>query len=280
MELPLECLRVERAGKVAVVTLAREARLNAWTTRMGVELFGTLRELDDDDEVRAIVVTGAGRAFCAGADLETGGSTFSRERAWEESGRLEARVRPWNVRTPILAAINGPAVGIGATLPLHWDLRIASERARIGFVFVRRGIVPEAHSTWLLPRLIGAAKAFDLLLTGRTLDAHEALAYGLVSRVVPHDRLLSEALSIATELAEHTSPVAVATTRRLLWRQLMQPDPRAARRIEDEVFRWIGGQPDAAEGVTAFLEKRPPGWRGRKTRDLAPGLAEVPDVDE
>lgn len=280
MTSPLECIRVDRDGAVALVTLAREERLNAWTTRMGVELFGTLRELDDDDEVRAIVVTGAGRAFCAGADLEPGGETFARERAWEESGRLEARVRPWNMRTPILAAINGPAVGIGATLPLHWDLRIASDRARIGFVFVRRGIVPEAHSTWLLPRLIGAARAFDLLLTGRIVDAHEALACGLVSRVVPHDELLPVVLGVARELAERASPVALANTRRLLWRQLLEPDPRAARRLEDEVFRWIGREPDAAEGVTAFLEKRPPRWGGRKSRDLAPGLGEVPDTDE
>src|SRR5262249_33877692 len=161
------------------------------------ELFGAIDELDRSDEVRAIVITGAGRAFCAGADLAAGGATFAGGAdTWAKARALEAKVRPWKLRTPIIAAINGPAVGIGATLPLRWDTRLAPARARLGFVFPRRGIVPEANSTWILPRLIGFSRAMELLVTGRILSATEALEQGLVSRVVPHDELLAAARGI------------------------------------------------------------------------------------
>ena len=263
-------IRVEREQAVAVVTLNRPDRLNAYTVRMGNELYGALHELDADDGVRAIVVTGAGRAFCAGADLEPGGATFSGERRFEGTREAERKVRPWDLRTPILAAINGAAVGIGATLPLQWDIRVASERAKIGFVFTRRGIVAEAHSTWILPRLVGFATAMDLLLTGRVLTAEEALRCGLVSRVVPHDDLLPTVRAMAADIAKSTAPVSVALTKRLLWRQLMETDPRRAKTVEDEVFYWAGAQPDAAEGVTAFLEKREPAWKMAKSSALPP----------
>ncbi len=223
-----------------------------------------------------MIVTGAGRAFCAGADLGAGGATFAGERPWERAAALEAKVRPWNMNTPVIVAINGPAVGVGATLPLSWDIRIASERAKLGFVFTRRGIMPEANSTWLLPRLIGAAKALDLLISGRILSAVEALEYGLVSRVVPHETLLEEALRIARDIAENTAPVSVAVTKRLVWRQLFELDPRAAKKEEDLLFHWIGKQADAAEGVTSFLEKRAPDWKLKKSSDLPPELAELP----
>ncbi|MCC6663869.1 MAG: enoyl-CoA hydratase/isomerase family protein [Polyangiaceae bacterium] len=258
-------LRVSVERQVALITLARPERLNAYTVEMGIELFGAFAELDQRDDVRAIVVTGEGRAFCAGADLESGGATFARERAWQAARDLEQKTRPWVMRTPVIAAINGPAVGIGATLPLQWDIRLASDRAKIGFVFVRRGICPEAASTWILPRLIGSARASELLLTGRILTAADALAYGLVSRVVPHEQLMEVAVGVAREIAEHTAPVSVAVTKHLLWHQLGETDPAVAKDYEDQWFDWIGKQPDAAEGVTSFLEKRSPVWKLAKS---------------
>jgi enoyl-CoA hydratase/carnithine racemase len=181
------------------------------------------------------------------------------------------------MRTPVIAAINGPAIGIGATLPLWWDLRIASEQAKIGFVFVRRGIVPEANSTWILPRLIGFARAMDLMLTGRILTAAEALEIGLVSRVTAPERLVETAREMARDIAQSTAPASVAATRRMLWRQLVETDPRRAKRNEDAVFWWAGRQPDAAEGIQSFLEKRAPDWKMRASGELPP---EVADLDE
>jgi enoyl-CoA hydratase/carnithine racemase len=263
---------IDVEDRIATITLNRPDRLNAYTVAMGSELFGALRRLDLDDDVRAIVVTGAGRAFCAGADLEAGGATFAGDRAWD----LDERATwPWNMRTPVIAAINGPAVGIGATLPLRWDIRLASDRARIGFVFARRGVIPEAGSTWLLPRIVGVSVAAELMLTGRIVDAGEARDLGLVSRVVPHDDLMATARALATEIAAHTSPVAVAITKRLLWRQLMEPDAARGKALEDELFYWAGKQADAAEGVTAFLAKREPAWVLRKSRDVPEGLPDL-----
>lgn len=268
----MSTLTISVEDRVATLTLNRPDRLNAYTVEMGVELFGALHQLDQDDAVRAVVVTGAGRGFCAGADLEAGGATFARERAWQAARELEEKTRPWVLRTPVIAAINGPAVGIGATLPLQWDIRIASERAKIGFVFVRRGICPEAGSTWILPRLVGAARAAELLLTGRILTADEALAFGIVSRVVPHDQLMDVALGIARDIAENAAPVSVAITKQLLWHQLGETDPARAKDYEDLWFDWIGKQADAAEGVLSFLEKRKPDWRMPKNAELPPEL--------
>jgi enoyl-CoA hydratase/carnithine racemase len=260
-----EPVLTEIADGVATLTLHRPERLNAYTVEMGRVLFRALRELDEDDRVRAIIVTGAGRAFCAGADLEAGGATFAGDRTWDVLREDEERTLPWNMRTPVIAAINGPAIGIGATLPLRWDIRIAADTARIGFVFTRRGIIPEAGSTWLLPRIVGISTAAELMLTGRIISAADALAMQLVSRVVPAADVMTTARNIAGEIASSTSPVAVALTKRLLWRQLSEVDPARAKRAEDDVFYWIGKQADAAEGVTAFLEKRPPAWPMPKT---------------
>ncbi len=270
-----ETLLVDIRDRVATITLNRPDRLNAYTTQMGVELFSTLDRLDGDDEVRAIVITGAGRAFCAGADLATDGSTFAGDESFRVPPEVQMRTRPWNMRTPILAAINGPAVGIGATLPLQWDIRIASDKARIGFVFTRRGIIPEAMSTWILPRLVGFGAAMDLLLTARIVDAEEARRLGLVSRVVPHDQLLDVARELALDIARNTAPVPTAITRRLLWRQLMESDVRRGADAEEQIFRWIGKQPDAAEGVKSFLEKREPRWTMRASTDIPPSLGEL-----
>lgn len=255
---------------IATITLHRPDRLNAFTSRMGAELFGAIERFDRDPDVRAIVVTGSGRAFCAGADLDPSGETFAHD-GFAESRAAEDRVRPGTLSTPILAAINGPAVGVGATIPLSWDLRLASDRARFCFPFTRRGITPEAGSSWILPRLLGMAAAMDLLLTGRTISAHEALAMGLVSRVIPHEELLPTVMHVARDIAEGTAPVAVALTRQLLWRQLADPDPESARRREDAAFRWSGGSADAVEGVRAFLSKRAPCWP-LTPRDIPPDL--------
>jgi enoyl-CoA hydratase/carnithine racemase len=274
----LETLLLDVDGPVATITLHRPDRLNAWTPRMANELFSTIAALDDDDAVRAIVITGSGRAFCAGADLSATGDTFAEPGRFMATNELEARVQPWNMSKPILAAINGPAVGIGATLPLQWDLRIASDKAKIGFVFTRRGIVPEANSTWLLPRLVGASKAMELLLMGRVIDANEALAIGLVSKVVPHDELLPTVRAMAIEIAEHTAPASIALTKRLVWRGLTEDDPARAKSREHDVFRWVGKQHDAAEGVKAFLEKRAAKWTLRPSRDLGEPYARIRDT--
>lgn len=268
MDTP-ETIEIEAADRIALIRLARPDRLNAFTTRMGVELFGAIAELDRDDSIRAIIITGKGRAFCAGADLEPSGKTF--DPRWEASRVAEDKVKPWMLCTPIIAAINGPAVGVGATLPLQWDIRIASEEARIAFPFTRRGIAPEAGSTWILPRLVGMSTAMDLLITGRTINALEALAMGLVSRVVPAVELGPTAIAIARDIADNTAPVSVALTRKLLWRQLATPDPVDGRAQEDAVFQWTTRQADAPEGVKSFLEKRTPEWTLR-----AP--ADVPDI--
>jgi enoyl-CoA hydratase/carnithine racemase len=265
------------ADGVAVVTLNRPERLNAWTRTMGRELHEAFAACDADDAVRAVVVTGAGRAFCAGADVAAGGGSFERgapddagwappaDRPWAKPPRA---IAPWQVRKPIIAAINGPAVGVGATVPLQWDIRLMAESARLGFLFVRRGLVPEAMSTWLLPRLVGMARAADLLLTGRLVAAREALDLGLVSRVLPDAELLPAARALAAEIARDTAPVAVALTKWLLWNLVEEPDPARAEELEARAFWWAGTQPDAREGVRAFLEKRPPRWGMRASADM------------
>jgi enoyl-CoA hydratase/carnithine racemase len=267
---------LEVADGVAVVTLNRPARLNAYTRTMGRELHEAFAACDADDAVRAIIVTGAGRGFCAGADLAAGGEAFDRtvapavepppaDKPWAKPPRA---IAPWQVRKPIIAAINGAAVGVGATLPLQWDLRIAGESAKIGFVFVRRGVIPEALSTWTLPRLVGMAHAADLLLTGRMVDAREALALGLVSRVVPDAELMPTARALAGEIARDTAPVSVAVTKWLLWGLAGETDVERAEDVEARAFWWTGTQPDAREGVRAFLERRPPRWSMRASTDM------------
>ncbi|MGZ3455041.1 MAG: enoyl-CoA hydratase-related protein [Polyangiales bacterium] len=274
----MNTIRTRIEEQVGIITLHRPERLNAYTQEMGVELFSAIERFDHDDAVRAIVITGEGRAFCAGADLASGAETFARgDRSWSDAGVVEKRIRPWNLRTPVIAAINGPAVGIGATLLLQWDVRFMSDRAKIGFVFTRRGIVPEATSTWLLPRLVGMSQAMEIFLSGRLMESEECLRRGIVSRVVPHDQLMDVTLEYARDLARNTSPVAIAATKRLLWRQLLDDDPRSARAREDSVFHWIGKQADAAEGVRSFLEKRPPAWPGKASDDLPPEIGEIPD---
>jgi len=266
-----EQIRLALEDGVAIITLDRPERMNAYTQQMGAELRDAFGVCDARDDVRAIIVTGAGtRAFCAGADLEGGGKVFEGGSASE---RLEGRGGPpeaWHVRKPIIGAINGVAVGVGATLPMQWDIRIAAESARIGFVFVRRGLIPEAISTWTLPRIIGMSRAAELLLTGRILSAREALEFGIVSRVVPDAELLPTARALARDVADNTGPVAVALTKRLLWHMQSIDDPAVAQTVDLPLFLWATQSPDAREGIRAFLDKRKANWSMRPTTDLPP----------
>jgi enoyl-CoA hydratase/carnithine racemase len=250
-----ELIRFEVDGQVATITLNRPERRNAWSRRMGIEIRDALRQADERDDVRAVVVTGAGRDFCVGADLEGGGTVFDEARAAGGDGAERLSLKAWEVRKPVIAALNGAVAGV-ATLPLQGH-PVMGESTRITFVFVKRGLVPEAASTWLLPRLVGMSRATDLLLTGRLVGAREALEMGLVSRVVPDAELLATAQAMAREIAEQTAPVAVALTKRLLWHMTGEPDPEAAERLDSQAFAWATQSPDAKEGIRAFLDKRP-----------------------
>jgi enoyl-CoA hydratase/carnithine racemase len=279
--MPYEDIRLDVAEQIATITLHRPDRLNAYTPVMGRELHEAFAECDADDAVRAIIVTGAGRGFCAGADLARGGGAFDRSAMAEYQqapagapwAKPKRAVAPWDVRKPIIAAINGPAVGVGATLPLQWDIRLAGESARIGFVFVRRGVVPEALSTWILPRLVGMARAAELLMSGRILNAKECLEMGIVSRVVPDADLLPTARALAQEIARETAPVSVAITKWMLWRMQSETDLARADDLDARAFWWTGTQPDASEGIRAFLDKRAPRWGMRPSVDMPDFLA-------
>ncbi len=264
------------ADRVATITLDRPEKLNAYTARMQEELIDAFGRADEDDEVRAVVVTGAGRAFCAGADLSAGSSTFNF--AGRESGSMkehrdgggQVSLRIFESRKPVIAAVNGAAVGVGATMTLPMDVRIASSEARFGFVFTRRGVVPEACSSWFLPRIVGISRAVEWACTGRVFDAQEALAGGLVSSVVPPAELLPRACALAREIAENTSAVSVALTRQMLWRMLGADHPMEAHRIESMGIYCMGASPDAAEGIASFREKREPRFTMRPSKDMPP----------
>jgi len=272
-----EQITLELKDGVATITLNRPEKLNAYTAQMGSELHQAFAELDANDDARVIVVTGAGRAFCAGADLSArGGATFDRSaNNPDPNPRAEATIRPWNMKKPIIAAINGPAVGVGITLPMQWDIRVAAESARIGFVFVRRGVIPEALSTWLLPRLIGVAKANELLMTGRIITAKEALDFGIVSHVWPDAEFRSRVHEMASDIAANTAPVSVAITKRLIYGLLGEPSFEKGQAVDHKAFNWVGAQPDSREGVSAFLEKRKPAWKMKPSKDFPSFIPEV-----
>jgi len=268
-----EQIVTEVADGVLTITLHRPDRLNAWTSTMGEELIAAFDEADADDAVRAVIVTGAGRGFCAGADLAGGGATFDyRERDAEGpvprdgGGRLTLRI--FDSTKPVIAAINGPAVGVGITMTLPMDIRLASSASRMGFVFARRGIVPEACSSWFLPRLVGMQRAAEWVYTGRVFTADEALAGGLVARVVAPEALLDTARQLAREMADGTSAVSVALSRQLLWRMLGADHPMEAHQVDSRCLYWLGKSADTYEGVRAFLEKRPARFSMRPSTDM------------
>jgi enoyl-CoA hydratase/carnithine racemase len=270
-----ETIRYDLDDRVLTITLHRPEKLNAFTPLMCRELIDAFERADADDSVRAVIVIGAGRAFCAGADLGSGGETFN-SLAGGQSETLEEHrdggglvtLRIFQSKKPVIAAINGPAVGVGITMTLPMDIRIASSAARIGFVFARRGIVPEACSSWFLPRIVGISKAAEWVYTGRVFDAQEALDARLVSRVVSPDALLPAARALACEIADNTSAVSVTLSRQLLWRMLGADHPMEAHKIDSKCIFWMGQMPDAYEGVAAFLEKRPARFRMNPSADL------------
>jgi enoyl-CoA hydratase/carnithine racemase len=275
-------IRYEVAERVLTITLNRPDRLNAFTATMGRELIEAFDRADDDDEVRAVIVTGEGRGFCAGADLGSGGSTFD-WRSLQEGEDVprdtggQVALRVFASLKPVIAAINGPAVGVGITMTLPMDIRLASDGARMGFVFTRRGIVPEACSSWFLPRLVGISRAMEWVGTGRVFDAREALDGGLVRSLHPPGELLGAARELATEIADNTAPVSVALARQLLWTMLGAGHPMDAHRADSRGMFSRGQSDDAREGVTSFLEKRPPRFGDRVSDglpDLFPGREE------
>ncbi|HVW42863.1 MAG TPA: enoyl-CoA hydratase-related protein [Amycolatopsis sp.] len=269
------------ADGIATITLNRPARLNAFTPTMARELIAAFDEVDADDDVRVVIMTGAGRGFCAGADLDAGAGTFDPERRAQVGHRSAGTIdgvprdaggtvslRVAACRKPVIAAFNGPAVGVGATMTLPMDIRIAAESAKFGFVFARRGIVPESASAWFLPRVVGISQAMEWVATGRVFGAQEARAGGLVSRVVPDAELLPAAQELAREIADNTSGMSVAVARQLLWGMLGSPTPWDAHRYDSKAMAEIGGAADAAEGVSAFLEKRPARFPMRVSKDF------------
>jgi len=260
---------------VLTITLNRPDKLNAFTERMRDELIAAFDKADADDAVRAVIVTGAGRAFCAGADLSSGAKTFDyqargiteeAERKRDGGGLVSLRI--FECRKPVIAAVNGPAVGVGATMQLPMDIRIASSEARFGFVFSRRGVVPEACSSWFLPRLVGISQALEWVYSGRVFNAEEALAGRLVKQVVAPDRLMPAARAIAREIADNTSAVSVALARQMLWRMLGADHPMEAHKIDSRGIFSMGRSADAYEGVASFLEKRPPQFSMKVSTDM------------
>ncbi|MEO6653906.1 MAG: crotonase/enoyl-CoA hydratase family protein [Ilumatobacteraceae bacterium] len=261
---------------VATITLNRPAKLNAFTGTMMNEMLAVLDLTDADDDVRAVIVTGAGdRAFCAGADLSAGGDTFARggsdvqtNAGVPRDGGGMVSLRIFESAKPIIAAINGAAVGVGITMTLPMDIRLASTAARVGFVFARRGIVPEAASSWFLPRVVGISQALEWSYSGRVFDADEALAGGLVRSLHEPDDLLPAAHAIAADIVEHAAPVSVALTRQMMWRMLGADHPMRAHSADSRAIRERGRSADTREGVESFLEKRPAVYTDRVSADL------------
>jgi enoyl-CoA hydratase/carnithine racemase len=276
----LQTLRYDLADGIATVTLNRPEKLNAFTAQMRDDLVAVFDHTDADDDVRVVIVTGAGRAFCAGADLSSGGKTFdyaSRNDSAREAYRVGdvyrdgggvATLRIFRSLKPVIGAINGAAVGIGVTMQLPMDMRLASTEARFGFVFARRGITPEAGSSWFLSRLVGMQTALEWCFTGRIFNAQEALQRGLVRSVHAPDELLPAARALAREIADNTAAVSVALTRQMLWRMAGAEHPMVAHRLDSRSIQSRGQSADAREGVGAFLEKRQPSYPNRVSTDM------------
>src|SRR5712671_6776311 len=272
-----EQIRYDVDAGIATITLQRPEKLNAFTGTMMRELVDAFDRTDADDAVRVVIVTGSGRAFCAGADLSGGSGTFDQTQSKEPPRPQDHRdggglltLRIFDSKKPVIAAINGPAVGVGITMTLPMDIRIASTSAKIGFVFARRGVVPEACSTWFLPRLVGPSQAAEWVYTGRVFPAEEALAGRLVSRVVPPEQLLPVARELAREIAQNTSAISVALSRQLMWRLLGADHPMEAHRLDSRAIYFMGQSADAHEGVASFLEKRSPKFTLRPSADMPP----------
>lgn len=269
-----EQIRYDVSDGILTLTLHRPEKLNAFTATMAGEVIKAFDDADADDDVRVVVVTGAGRAFCAGADLSRGGDTFDPsvrggspdEAPRDGGGRVALRI--YNSLKPVIGAINGAAVGVGVTMTLPMDIRLASDGARFGFVFARRGITPEAASSWFLPRLVGPMQASEWLYTGRVFPAEEALAGGLIRSIHAGEELLPAAYAIAREIADNAAPVSVALSRRMMWRMLAAPTPYDAHVADSRAIHARGQTADVREGIASFMEKRPPVFPERVSSDL------------
>lgn len=258
-------IRFELEGGVALITLACPERRNAFSARMGDEWSDAYRRCDSEDAVRAVVVTGAGDAFCVGADLAAGEATFARQDSRDFSASALA-VPAWELRKPVIAALNGHAIGLGLSLALQCDVRIAAREARYGIVQVRRGVMPDAFSHWTLQRLVGIERAALLLLTGTRISGSEAAAFGLVSRALPAAEVLPAAIELAREVARETAPLSVAISKRLLWQSANLTRAEVGR-LETALHHHLMGRPDSVEGVMAYLERRPPSFTSSVARD-------------
>ena len=270
----LETVRTEVRDNSLVIYLSREERMNAFTLSMQQEIVKVLDDAEQNDDIKAIIFTGDGKAYCAGADLSSGGDTFDNRKGRKrtnnvvrDSGGL-LTLRLFKSKKPLIAAVNGAAVGIGATMLLPMDTRICSDRARFGFVFARRGIVPEAASSWFLPRLIGIDKALELCYSGKVISAEEAKEINLVSEVLPQEKLIERALEIAKEFTAESSQISIALTRQMMWRMLGADDPMEAHKVDSRAIFELGQSGEAVEGVTSFLEKRSPSFPGKVSKDM------------
>ena len=267
-------IKTEIKEKSLIIYLSRQEKMNTFTKNMQEEIVNALDAAEENDEIRSIIFTGDGKAFCAGADLSSGGDTFDSSKASDKSinairdsgGLLTLRL--FKSTKPLIGAINGVAVGIGATMLLPMDVRICSNKARFGFVFTKRGIVPEAASSWFLPRLIGIENALKLCYSGKVISAEEAKDYKLVSEIVSGDNLIDRALEIAKEFTAESSQISIALTRQLLWRMLGADDPMEAHKIDSRAVFELGKSGEAMEGVMSFLEKRPPEFPGKISKDM------------
>ena len=287
--MDLQQVSYEVRDRIATVTLDRPDKLNAFTNRMVHELLAVFDEVDRDDQVRAVIVTGAGRGFCAGADLSSGAGTFdnAEQRAVDDDplrgrdGGGIVTLRIYELTKPIIAAINGPAVGVGITMTLPMDVRLASTSAKMGFVFSKRGIVPEAASSWFLPRVVGLSQALEWCYTGEVFSAQEALEGGLVRSLHEPDELLPAARELAGRFADRTSAVSVAMARQMLWRMVGESHPMAAHRVDSRAVPELGGMADALEGVQSFLDKRDPEFTLDPATDMPPVFPwfETPDFE-
>ena len=263
-----ETLLYDVRDGVCTLTLNRPDKLNAFNTQMMEEMIAAFDATDADDGVRVVIVTGAGRGFCAGADLSSGADTFNYDESGHRDGGGLLTLRIWKSLKPVIAAVNGPAVGVGATMQLAMDIRLASTEARYGFVFARRGLNPEAASSWFLPRLVGVQTALEWCYTGRVFPAQEAFDKGLVRSLHAPADLLPAARALAREIADNAAPVSVALTRQLIWRMAGASHPMEAHRADSRAIAARGQMGDAHEGVTAFLEKRPASFPDKVSSDL------------
>ena len=280
--MEFETILYEIKDKILTVTLNRPERLNAFTGQMMDDLIEAFDKAGKDDDIRVIIVTGAGRGFCAGADLGAGANTFNREvrnnrgetegikdnPEWMRDGGGRTTLAIFDCPKPIIAAFNGPAVGVGVTMTLPMDIRIASEEARFGFVFARRGLVPEAASSWFLPKIVGISKALEWTFSGKVFSAEEAKDGGLIRSVHPANKLMDEAYKLAQEIIDNTSPVSVALTRQMLWKMLGADHPMEAHKVDSRLIYELGKAEDVKEGVKSFLEKRSPKFPSKVSRDM------------